>query len=403
MIELAEARRLVLAQAQRLHPRAVPLEESLGCVTSVDITSDEAVPPFPNTAVDGFAVRAEDTAAAPVTLPVIATIAAGAPPEPPLQPGTAIRILTGAPIPPGADAVVMVEDTAPDGDRVRINAAVPASAHVRAAGDDISPGQLVFSAGTVIGPAHIGVLSSIGVRKVPVFPRARVGVLSTGDELVDDPVPLKPGQIRESNRKMLVALVTQANCEPVDLGIARDSEAEITAVIQDGLQRCDAIVTSGGVSVGDFDYVKVVLDRLSGNTMQWMQIAIRPAKPFAFGTIGAKPVFGLPGNPVSSLVSFECLARPALRQMMGHRRLDRAEVTAIADSSLRQRSDGRVSFVRVRAEWGDDGRFHVATMGGQGSHQLHATALANALAVVPDGDGIDVGGEVQVLLLAWPD
>ena len=408
MIELSDARRRVLAQCQLLHPRAIPLGDALGCVTSVDVTSEAAVPPFDNTAVDGFAVRAADVAAPPVTLPIVATIAAGSPPEPALAPGQAIRILTGAPIPPGADAVVMVEDTdvqggGIDGETVTLKVAVPEGAHVRPAGDDIAPGQTVFKAGTVVTPAHIGVLASIGVRKVPVYPRARVGVLSTGDELVEGSATLRPGQIHESNRQMLVALAEQANCTPVDLGIVGDDEHAIARAIEGGLERCDAILTSGGVSVGDFDFVKVVLDRLSSGSMQWMQIAIRPAKPFAFGTIGGKPVFGLPGNPVSSLVSFECLARPALRKMMGHTRLDRARVTAVADSSMRRHADGRVNFVRVRAEWGDDDRFHVATMGGQGSHQLHATALANALAVVPDGEGLEVGADVEVLLTGWPE
>jgi molybdopterin molybdotransferase len=403
VIELAEARRRVLAQCLPLHPRAVALGDALGCVTSVDLTADEAVPPFANTAVDGFAVRAEDTSNPPVTLPILATIAAGAPPEPALQPGSAIRILTGAPIPPGADAVVMVEDTLVDDGKVMIRVAIPENANIRPAGSDIAPGDLVFAAGTTLSPAHLGVLASIGVRKAPVFPRARVGVLSTGDELVASGDPLRPGQIRESNRAVIAALAVEANCVPVDLGVIRDDEQLISDAIEGGLADCDAIVTSGGVSVGDFDYVKVVLDRLSGNTMHWMQIAIRPAKPFAFGTIGGKPVFGLPGNPVSSLVSFECLARPALRQMMGHRNLDRAEVTAVADTAFRRHRDGRVNFVRVRAEWGADGRFHVASTGPQGSHQMRATALANALAVVPDGDGIEAGEEVTVMLTGWPE
>jgi molybdenum cofactor synthesis domain-containing protein len=402
VIDLSEARRRVLAQCLPLRPRAVPLGDALGCVTSVDLRSDEAVPPFANTAVDGFAVRASDTNDVPVTLPVIATIAAGAPPEPALGPGQAIRILTGAPLPPGADAVVMVEDTEMAGSDVVIRSGVKHGANVRDAGDDIAVGQLVFAAGTVLTPAHLGVLSSIGIRNVPVYPRARVGVLSTGDELVGDSAVLRPGQIRESNREMLKALLAKANCDPVDLGIARDDQAVITEAIEGGLAQCDALITSGGVSVGDFDYVKVVLDRLSADTMQWMQIAIRPAKPFAFGTVGAKPVFGLPGNPVSSLVSFECLARPALRQMMGHTHLDRASVMAVADEPFRRRRDGRTNFVRVRAEW-NDGGFHVTTMGGQGSHQLHATALANGLAVVPDGDGIEVGQPVSVWLFGWPE
>jgi molybdopterin molybdotransferase len=244
----------------------------------------------------------------------------------------------------------------------------------------------------------------VGIRRVPVFPRARVGVLSTGDELVDGPGPLGPGQIRDSNRRMLLALLARANAEPVDLGLAPDDEDAITAAVSRGVEECDAILTSGGVSVGDFDYVKVVLDRLSAGTMQWMQVAIKPAKPFAFGTIDGTPVFGLPGNPVSSMVSFECLARPALLQMMGHARIDRAEVTGVADEDLARRLDGKLHLVRVRAEWSDeDHRFHARSSGAQASHLLRSMALANALALLPDGEGVEAGGDVRLLLLDWPD
>jgi molybdenum cofactor synthesis domain-containing protein len=223
-------------------------------------------------------------------------------------------------------------------------------------------------------------------------------VLSTGDELVADGRPLRPGQIRDSNRPMLLALVARAGCVPVDLGTAPDDEAAITDALERGVAGCDAVLTSGGVSVGDFDYVKIVLDRLG--EMHWWQVAVRPAKPLAFGTVRETPVFGLPGNPVSALVSFELFARPALRQMAGHRDLFRPEVPAVADEALVRRPDGKLHLVRVVASSDEDGRLHVRSSGGQGSHLLRAMALANALAVLPDGDGVDIGGTVQVLLLA---
>ena len=254
-------------------------------------------------------------------------------------------------------------------------------------------------------------LATFGIDAVTVVPRARVGVLSTGDELVDGPQPLGPGQIRDSNRRSLLALVAQAGATPVDLGRAPDDEAAIAELIERGVATCDALVSSGGVSMGDFDYVKVVLDRLGD--MRWMQVAIKPAKPLAFGAVGGPgapdgpggsrvPVFGLPGNPVSSVVSFELFARPALRKMMGHRAddLDRPRVRAVADDGLRRRPDGKVHFARVVCRYGEDDRYHVTTAGGQGSHQLSALVGANALAVLADGEGVDPGGEVEVLLTA---
>ncbi len=222
-------------------------------------------------------------------------------------------------------------------------------------------------------------------------------MLSTGDELVDDGSPLELGQIRESNKTMLSALLAEAGCDVVDLGVVRDDEAELERVLRSAASECDAIVSSGGVSMGDYDVVKAVLGRIAD--MTWMQIAIKPAKPFAFGRLDGVPVFGLPGNPVSSLVSFELLARPALRRMMGHRRLTRTHLVAVADTPLQRSPDGKVHFVRVHGEFADDGRYHVRPVGAQGSHQLAATALADAMAVVPDGPGVPAGADVAVLLL----
>src|SRR5919108_5542558 len=219
-------------------------------------------------------------------------------------------------------------------------------------------------------PRAVPLDDALGFRRVPVFARARVGVLSTGDELVDEARPLQPGEIRDSNRPMLLALLRESDCVPVDLGTARDDPDALRAAFRRGMEECDAVVTSGGVSVGDFDYVKVVLDDLSGGQMHWMQVAIKPAKPLAFGTIEGTPVFGLPGNPVSSLVSFELFARPGLRQMMGHRGLDRPHVQAVAAEDFRRKPDGKLHLVRVVAEAGDDGRYRVRPSGGQGSHQL---------------------------------
>ena len=403
MIAFEEARTYVLDRVRAATPVPVPVDDALGLVLARDVVSPEAVPPFPNTAMDGFAVRAADTSTAPAKLTVVGTLAAGAAPSLAVGPGEAIRIMTGAPMPPGADAVIMVELTEYDETAgiVLVQQPVPVGNHIRPAGEDLARGSTVFTAGTALTAGHLGVLASIGEMAPLVYPRPRVGVLSTGDELIDGPQELAPGQIRDSNRHTLLALLAQEHCIGVDLGCAPDTEEAITAALQRGLAQCDAIVTSGGVSMGAFDYVKVVLDRIGD--MRWMQIAIKPAKPLAFGTAGDKlvPIFGLPGNPVSSMVSFELFTRPALRKMMGYPPTNwlRRPVPAIADEAMRRHPDGKVHFNRVIAEVHDDGRYHLRSAGGQGSHQLLAMAYANALAILPDGDAIAPGGAVDVLLL----
>ncbi len=409
MIPLPEARAHVLGACGALDPQLVARDRAAGCVTLDPLIAPEPVPPFANSAVDGFGVRAIDTrrasGAAPVRLAVIGTIQAGAAPDFEPGPGQAVRIMTGAPIPAGVDAVVMVEDSrmvgSHDGAQVDLLIEVAAGQSVRPAGDDLEPGDLVYPAGDVLTAGHIGVLATFGVDQVRVVPRARVGVLSTGDELVDGPVTLQPGQIRDSNRATLLALVDQAGAVGVDLGHTPDDEQAIHDAFLGGVATCDALITSGGVSMGDFDFVKVVLDRLG--EMRWMQVAIRPAKPLAFGTITTDrtvPVFGLPGNPVSSVVSFELFARPGLRALMGHppTALDRPRVSAVADEALRRRPDGKTHFDRVVARLDPDGLHHVRSAGGQGSHQLSALVGANALAVLPDGDGVSPGGRVEILV-----
>lgn len=398
MTPLEDAQAFVLDSCPPLPPVEVPRSEALGRVLAEPVDAAEEVPPFDNSAVDGYAVRSSDVASVPAELVVVGEIAAGAAPNRPVGPGEAIRIMTGAPMPAGADAVVMVEDSERVGDdRVLLRRSVPVGASIRRAGDDVRPGDRLFDVGTIITPTVEAVLASVNARTVLVHPRARVAVLSTGDELVDDGSPLELGQIRESNKTMLSALLADAGCEVVDLGVVRDDEAALERVLRHASTECDVIVSSGGVSMGDYDVVKAVLGRIA--EMTWMQIAIKPAKPFAFGRLDGVPIFGLPGNPVSSLVSFELLARPALRRMMGHRRLTRMNLVAVADVSLDRHADGKVHFMRVSGDFDDDGRYHVRPVGAQGSHQLAATALADAMAVVPDGPGVPAGGEVAVLLL----
>ena len=405
MIPLDEAQQRILDSVAPLPPRLTPRDAARGQVLAREVIASEMVPPFANTAMDGYAVRASDTAgaseASPVSLRVVGEIAAGAAPTVPVGVGEAIRIMTGAPMPAGADAVVMVELTRSAGDGVTILGAATSGDHVRPAGGDLKAGQLVFAAGTLLTPAHLGVLASLDVSEILCHPRPRVGVCSTGDELVASG-PLGPGLIRDSNRPMLMAVLTEAGLEPVDYGIARDDEATLTATISRAVEECDALLTSGAVSMGDYDYVKVVLERLAaerpGSTYGWMQIAIKPAKPLAFAAIGGVPVFGLPGNPVSSRVSFELLARPALRKLAGRSDVLAEPVLARAASDFRRRADGRLHFDRVIVRV-EEGRYVCERAGLQASNVLSGMAAASGLAILEVGDGVKAGEDVPVLLL----
>ncbi len=396
MISLVDAQQQILDTVSVLSPRAVVLRAGRGLVLAADVSATEAVPPFANTGMDGYAVRAADT---PGTLRVVGELPAGAAPTIAVGPGEAIRIMTGAPMPPGADSVVMVERTHTAGDQVEVEVA-KLGEHVRRAGGDVDAGDLVFERGTLLTPAHLGVLASLDVHEVSCHPRPRVGVISTGDELVEQG-PLAPGLIRDSNRPMLLALVEELGCVAVDGGTVRDDERAITEAIEHTADECDALLTSGAVSVGDYDFVKLVLERVAGErggVSLWAQVAIKPAKPLAFAMLGAVPAFGLPGNPVSSRVSFELFACPALRKLAGRADVAAEPVRATAATAMRRRADGKLHLDRVRV-WIDDGRYVCARSGDQASNVLSGMASANGLALLDDGDGVDAGDEVRVLLL----
>ncbi|MGH8977379.1 MAG: molybdopterin molybdotransferase MoeA, partial [Acidimicrobiia bacterium] len=337
MITLEAARARILEAVEPLAPRPHPRADARGLVLAEPVRAAEEVPPFANTGMDGYAVRAGDTAGAPVRLRVVDELAAGRAPSRAVGSGEAIRIMTGAPMPDGADAIVMVEVTHRDGDDVVIDVAANPGDHVRPAGGDLERGQIVFETGTVLTPAHIGVLASLGIDEIRCHPRPRVGVMSTGDELVERGA-LEMGRIRDSNRPMLLEVVAESGFEPVDYGIVRDDKDEIARRITTAADECDALLTSGAVSMGDFDYVKVVLEELAAaradSGFTWSQVAIKPAKPLAFGTLGRVPVFGLPGNPVSSRVSFELFARPALRTLAGQQHVLQPVVGAIARTAF---------------------------------------------------------------------
>jgi molybdenum cofactor synthesis domain-containing protein len=396
VIPLADAQALILDAVAPLPPRGFAVRDARGLVLAQNVIASEPVPPFANTGMDGYAVRAADT---PGDLRLVGELPAGRAPSTPVGPGEAIRIMTGAPIPDGADAVVMVERTTCEGEVVTVEAAQPGD-HVRRAGGDVQTGDVVFERGAVLTPAHLGVLASLDIDEILCHPRPRVCVVSTGDELVEHGA-LAPGQIRDSNRPMLLSLLAEVDCEPVNGGIARDDEAAITAAVAHAADTCDALLTSGAVSVGDYDFVKIVLERVAkerGGTFAWSQVAIKPAKPLAFATLGTVPAFGLPGNPVSSRVSFELFARPALRKLAGRTDLLPTPVRAVAATVFKRRPDGKLHLDRVRVRV-ENGRYVCERVGDQASNVLSGMAAANGLALIPDGDGVAAGDEIDLLLL----
>jgi molybdenum cofactor synthesis domain-containing protein len=403
MISLDEARRFVLQDLVPLPPRDLALAHALGCVAAQEVTAREPSPRFENSSMDGFALRAIDTRGGGRRLRVTNSIFAGDTPSITLDEGEAARIMTGAPVPTGADSVCLREETVldSDGQSVVIEREVRLGEAIRHVGDDVAVGQVLVSPGDELGPALLGVLASQGYSDVTAHPRPLVGVLSTGNELSDDPGPLSLGTIRDANRPSLLASLHASGFETIDLGIVGDSPADITETLERGASSCDAIISTGGVSVGDADFVKSVLLQLCGDRARSMQVAMKPGKPFTFGvaTDSGVPIFGLAGNPVSTLVGFEAFVRPALRRLGGHRVLDRLIIAMVLDCPLSRKPDGRLHLAHVVARVHDDGLVHVESVARLASHLLHAVARANALVFVPDGDGADAGDIVRGMVL----
>ena len=400
MLSVEEARKRVLAAVGMVEVEETPLIDALGLTLAEDAVARDSIPPFDNSAMDGYAVRSADVSCAsrdnPVELEVLGDLAAGYAAEVSVGRGQALRIMTGAPMPAGADAVVPVEMTRAQGDRVLVLDCVSEGNNVRRAGEDVKLGETVLATGTAIGPAELGMLASLGYPRPRCFRRARVGIVSTGDELVGVEEELAPGKIRDSNSYTLFGMVREAGAEPLRLGVVRDDAALLEKTILDNLERVDLFITSGGVSVGDYDMVKDVLGKLG--EMNFWKVGMRPGKPQAFGHIGGKPLFGLPGNPVSVMVSFEQFVRPAILKMMGRRDIFRPQVTAVLDAPLGRKA-GRTEFIRVVAEW-REGRYHARPTGPQGSGILRSMVLGNALAVLPEEVGrLEPGVEVTVQLL----
>ncbi len=401
MLTVAEAREYVLGSTGRLEEMEVPLLDALGMNLAEDAVAGNDIPPFDNSAMDGYAVRAEDIAAAssenPVALAVLGDLPAGYTADAVVGSRQAIRIMTGAPLPGGADTVIPVESTRTEGDGVLILESLAMGTHVRRAGEDVKTGEAVIAAGTEVGPAEVGMLASLGYAQVRCFRRAVVGIISTGDELVGVDEELAPGKIRDSNSYTIYGMVQEAGAEPLRLGVIGDDAAALEQAITANLDRVDLFITSGGVSVGDYDMVKDVLGKLG--EMNFWKVAMRPGKPQAFGHIGGKPLFGLPGNPVSVMVSFEQFVRPALLMMMGRKNIFRPEATAVLDSPI-GRKKGRAEFIRVIVEW-REGCYHARATGPQGSGILKSMVLGNALAVLPEDVGhLEAGSEVTVQLLS---
>jgi len=390
-----EARKMILAAVVPLGAERVPLSAALGRVLAENETAPWDIPICDNSAMDGFAVRAADCKAG-VSLRVIGNVPAGETAVPAAQPGCAVRIMTGAPVPPGWDAVVPIEETAEDNGAVVLKGSVRASQHIRFRGEDARSSDTFVRAGDVVGPPEISMLASFGKAVVPVFRKARVAILSTGDELIELGEQPSAGRIINSNAFALAAAVREAGAEPVNLGIARDDRDSHLERIAEGL-KADVLVTSAGVSAGDRDLVRGCLAELGVRQLFW-RVDIKPGGPLAFGVMGGRPVFSLPGNPVSSMITFEEFVRPALLKMMGRRRVIKPYVRATLREAV-YKKPGKVLFLRVRIEV-EGGRHWASSAGDQNTGILGTLVRANGIAVLPkDRADFDAGEEVSVHLI----
>ena len=403
MIEMEDAIRIVLEHTAPIEPATVDLMDALGRTLAEDVRSDINMPPFDKAAMDGYAVLGQDVADAsegrPAVLTVVEEIPAGKVPEKPVQAGQAAQIMTGAPIPEGADTVVIVENTVSEfgGRQVKILAPTETGRNIARLGEDVQNGQVVLPAGTLIRPLEIGILAAVGAVRVPVYRQPMVGVVATGSEVVEPQHTPEAGQIRNSNGYSMSAQALRIGAATRYLGIVEDNEPELTRVITEGLETCDVLMLSGGVSAGVYDLVQGVM-RACGVEVLFDRIRMKPGKPLTFGVRGKKQVFGLPGNPVSSVVGLELLVRPALRKMQRMEDMHRPWIRATLQETFRQ-TPGRKQFVPARSEQRDGG-WQTRWVGHHGSADLFSMARANSLFVV-DAEAQSVAGgmDVDVILL----
>jgi molybdopterin molybdotransferase len=400
MIQVEEALDTILSKIKFKGVEKVPLGQALGRVLAEDVVSRVNNPPLDNSAMDGYALIAEDIQSAtpenPVKLDVVEEIAAGYTAKGVLKPGQAMRIMTGAPIPSGANAVLMQEDTQKDSNAILCLDKADVDENIRMAGEDVKIGEEVIKKGTTLSPAHIGMMAVVGRSQIAVGQRPIVSILSTGDEILElDETPEGP-QIFNSNGHMLAAQIKSAGGIPVYLGIAKDTEKDLMEKFESAL-KADVVVSSGGVSVGDYDLVKSSLQKMGQDMLFW-KVAMKPGKPLAFGRIGDTPIFGLPGNPVSSFVSFEQFVRPSLRKTMGCSDLSHKTVQAKLTRTIHKKP-GRLHFLSSIVSWAD-GEYTVTPAGEQGSGILKSAANANGLLIFPlEAEEIKQGQEVAVQLL----
>lgn len=419
MIRVDEALKIILGSAKQLESEKTPLINGLGRVMSEDIRAGSDIPGFDNSAMDGYAVRFSDTIGAskstPKTLGVICDIKAGDSPKASLKENQAARIMTGAVVPKGADSVIMVEDTEKgsrlpsaslgagkvQGSRekkefVKIFKEIKPGENIRRKGEDIKKREFVIPRGKKLGSAHIGILASLGMSSIKVCRRPKVAILATGDEVIEIDKELTPGKLRNSNTYTLYSQALKCGAIPKNLGIAQDRPRELEKKIKEGLD-CDIILTSGGVSVGDYDLVKYILAKM-GTDIKFWQVAMKPGKPLVFGAIKNKLIFGLPGNPVSSMISFEVFVRPAILNMMGQIHEERKEVDAVLEEGITKKKGLRY-FLRACTRW-KNGAYLTRTTGPQGSGILKSMALANSLIILPEEkEKIEKGAKVTVRFL----
>ncbi len=400
MIKTEEALKIILGSVDSLDSETVDIIDSSGRVLAEDVYSDCDIPAFDYSAMDGYALKFSDTkggsSESPVILEVIGELRAGAVSSSKIEDNQAIKIMTGAPIPEGADAVIMVENTRASGADVKILEEVKEGKNIRRAGEDIKNGDLVIQKGMLLNGAHAGMLAALGMPWIRVIRKPKVAILATGDEIVDIEEKIERGKVRNSNAYSLYSQVLTCGGIPVNKGIAKDEAGELRAKLKSCLD-CDVILTSGGVSMGEYDLVKDVMVEM-GMELKFWKVAIRPGKPLLFGVIGGKPFFGLPGNPVSSMVVFEIFLRPAILKILGQERDDRKEIEAVLEEDI-EKKKGLRFFIRAQTQW-RDGVYMTRTTGPQGSGILRSMVLANSLIILPEDEVyLEKGKKVSVRLL----